>query len=133
MYGAGRKPSTEPMLMMRPPPWCRMWGTTARVIRTIPKKFVSKIDRAWSIELSSAPAGATPKPALVTSRAVRASDRMPPLTAAVARDAKAAVVHEQVDAALQPHHLLDGSFHGCVAGHVQGQHLERSLACRAPP
>src|ERR1051325_10707728 len=58
MYGAGKKPSTEPMLMMRPPPWCRMCGTTARVIRTIPKKFVSKIKRACSIELSSAPAGA---------------------------------------------------------------------------
>jgi len=57
--------------MMRPPPWRRMWGTTARVIRTIPKKFVSKIDRACSIELSSAPAGG---------------------------DTEAGIVHEQVDA-----------------------------------
>src|SRR5437016_12753386 len=77
MYGAGRKPSTEPMLMMRPPPCCRMWGTTARVIRTMPKKFVSKIDRVCSIELSSAPAGAIPNPAprdvlrLVLARALR--------------------------------------------------------------
>src|ERR1041384_3230481 len=68
MYGAGRKPKTDPMLTMRPFPWRRMWGRTARVIRTTPKKFVSKIDRACSIELSSAPAGAVPKPALFTSR-----------------------------------------------------------------
>ena len=101
MYGAGKKPSTEPMLMMRPLPWCRMWGTTARVIRTSPKKFVSKIDRACAIELSSAPAGA----------------------------AETGVVHEQVDAALQANHFPDGSFHGFIAGHVEGQHLERSLAC----
>ena len=59
--------------MMRPPPCLRMCGTTARVIRTIPKKFVSKIDWACSIELSSAPAGATPKPALLTSRSMRPS------------------------------------------------------------
>ena len=44
-----------------------MWGTTARVIRTMPKKFVSKIERACSIELSSAPAGPVLKPALFTS------------------------------------------------------------------
>ena len=61
--------------MMRPLPWRRMCGTTARVIRTIPKKFVSKIERACSIELSSAPAGATLKPALFTSRSMRPSDR----------------------------------------------------------
>src|SRR6266508_1838533 len=34
------------MLMMRPAPCRRISGTTARVIRTIPKKFVSKIDPA---------------------------------------------------------------------------------------
>jgi hypothetical protein len=45
-----------------------MWGTTARIIRTTPKK----------------------------------SGR---------GDTEAGVVHEQVDAALQPHHILDGSFH----------------------
>jgi hypothetical protein len=27
-------------------PLVPQWGTTARVVRTIPKKFVSKIDRA---------------------------------------------------------------------------------------
>ena len=75
MYGAGKKPSTEPILMMRPLPWCRMWGTTARVIRTMPKKFVSKIACACSMELSSAPAGATLKPALFTSRSMRPSRR----------------------------------------------------------
>ena len=68
--------------MMRPLPWRRMWGTTARVIRTSPKKFVSKIDRACSIELSSAPAGATPKPALFTSRSMRPSSRITSPTAA---------------------------------------------------
>ena len=68
--------------MMRPLPCRRMWGTTARVIRTSPKKFVSKIDRACSIELSSAPAGATPKPALFTSRSMRPSSRITSLTAA---------------------------------------------------
>ena len=68
--------------MMRPPPWRRMCGTTARVIRTIPKKFVSKIERACSIELSSAPAGATLKPALFTRRSMRPSDRITSLTAA---------------------------------------------------
>src|SRR2546421_11110675 len=75
MYGAGKKPSTEPMLMMRPAPWRRMCGTTAPVIRTIPKKFVSKIARACSIELSSAPAGAMLNPALLTRRSSPPSDR----------------------------------------------------------
>ena len=70
------------MLMMRPAPCRRIWGTTARVIRTIPKKFVSKIDRACSIELSSAPAGATPKPALFTSTSIRSARRTTSLTAA---------------------------------------------------
>src|SRR5204863_370549 len=82
MYGAGRKPNTELMLTMRPLPWRRMWGRTARVIRTIPKKFVSKIARACSIELSSAPAGATLKPALFTRRSTRPSDRSRAFTAA---------------------------------------------------
>ena len=68
--------------MMRPLPWRRMCGTTARVIRTSPKKFVSKIDRACSIELSSAPPGATPKPALFTSRSMRPSSRITSPTAA---------------------------------------------------
>jgi len=61
-----------------------MWGTTARVIRTIRKKFVSKIDRACSIELSSAPAGATLKPALFISTSMRPSNRITSLTAASA-------------------------------------------------
>ena len=87
--------------MMRPLPWRRMWGTTARVIRTSPKKFVSKIDRACSIELSSAPPGATPKPALLTRRSMRPS---------------------------QPQHLADGGFDRRIAGHVERQHVERSCA-----
>ena len=44
------------------------------------------------------------------------------------RDAEAGVVHEQVDAAFQAHHFLDGGFDRFVAGHVERQHLERSLA-----
>ena len=32
--------------MMRPLPCLRMWGTTARVMRTMPKKFVSNTARA---------------------------------------------------------------------------------------
>src|SRR5437899_9972102 len=84
MYGAGRKPSTELMLTMRPLPWRRMWGKTARVIRRIPKKFVSKIDRACSIELSSAPAGAMLNPALLTRRSRRPSDRSTAAQAVIA-------------------------------------------------
>src|SRR5438270_5227479 len=54
-------------------PWRRIWGATERVMRTIPKNLVSKIERACSIELSSAPAGATLKSAY--SRAVQAESR----------------------------------------------------------
>ncbi|CAB3744201.1 hypothetical protein LMG27174_07119 [Paraburkholderia rhynchosiae] len=60
--------------MMRPLPWRRICGTTDRIIRTMPKKLVSKIAWACTIELSSAPAGATPKPALLTSRSMRPSN-----------------------------------------------------------
>ena len=42
----GKKPTTEPILRMRPPPWARMCGSTARVMRTTPWKFVSKMARA---------------------------------------------------------------------------------------
>ncbi|MNV78045.1 hypothetical protein D3C71_1715140 [compost metagenome] len=70
MYGMGKKPSTEPMLMMRPLPWLRILGTTARTMRTMPKKLVSKIIWAWASELSSAAAGATPNPALLISRSM---------------------------------------------------------------
>src|SRR5213076_1462000 len=106
MYGAGKKPSTEPMLMMRPAPWRRMCGTTARVIRTIPKKVVSKIARACSIELSSAPAGATLKPALFTRRSRRPSD-LP------------RVVHEEVEATLRPQQGVHGRCDRFIAGHVE--------------
>ena len=92
--------------MMRPLPWRRMWGTTARVIRTIPKKFVSKIDSGLFDRALFRPGGG---------------------------DTEAGVVHEQVDAALQPHHLADGGFDRFIAGHVEGQHLERSgWPARAP-
>jgi len=43
-------------------------------------------------------------------------------------DNHAGVVHEHVDAAFQPHHFLGGGFDGVIAGHVEGQHLEDSLA-----
>ena len=88
--------------MMRPAPRRRMWGTTARVIRTIPKKFVSKIDRACAIELSSAARGGDPK---------------------------AGIVHEQVDLPFRGDHFADRGRDRFVARHVERQHLERSLAC----
>jgi hypothetical protein len=43
-------------------------------------------------------------------------------------DTEAGVVHEQIDVAFHPHHFRDGGFHRGIAGHVEGQHLERSLA-----
>ncbi|MNP27692.1 hypothetical protein D3C76_1206160 [compost metagenome] len=62
------------MLMMRPAPRRRMCGTTARVVRTMPRKLVSKRALACSTELSSAAAGAMPKPALLTNRSIRPSN-----------------------------------------------------------
>ena len=41
------------------------------------------------------------------------------------RHTEAGVVHEQIDAALAPHHFAHEGCHRRVAGHVQGQHLER--------
>ena len=46
---------------------------------------------------------------------------------------EAGVVYEQINAAVAPHHLADRSLHGFVAGHVEAQHLERSLACLGAP
>jgi len=43
-------------------------------------------------------------------------------------DAEAGVVHAQVDATVQPHHFPDGGFDGVIAGYVEREHLERSLA-----
>jgi hypothetical protein len=82
MYGIGNSPSPEPMLMMRPAPWRRMWGTTARVIRTVPKKLVSNSALVCAIELSSSPARPTPKPALFTSTSMRPARRRTSPTAA---------------------------------------------------
>jgi hypothetical protein len=45
-------------------------------MRTVPKKLVSKIDWACSIELSSAPAGVRLNPALLTSKSMRPSQRI---------------------------------------------------------
>jgi len=42
---------------------------------------------------------------------------------------EARVVHKQIDVTVSPHHFADRSLHGFVAGHVEGQHLERSFAC----
>jgi hypothetical protein len=68
---------------------------------------------------------------------VRIEDRSGLLDGALFRsgggDTEAGVVHEQVDAAVQPHHFPDGGFDGCIAGHVEGQHLERSLARLGSP
>src|SRR4051795_13678797 len=68
--GAGTKPRTELMLMIRPLPCSRICGSTARVIRIEPKTFVSNRARVCSIELSSA-APAMPRPALLTSTSMR--------------------------------------------------------------
>src|SRR4051794_35662276 len=70
MNGAGMNPRTELTLMIRPLPWSRMWGSTARVIRIEPKRLVSNKARACSTELSSA-APETPTPALLTSTSMR--------------------------------------------------------------
>src|SRR4030095_11024173 len=43
-------------------------------------------------------------------------------------DAEAGVVHEQVDASVQTYDFPDGGFDGVVAGHVEREHRERSLA-----
>ena len=47
-------------------------------------------------------------------------------------DTEAGVVHEQIDAAFQPHHLPDGGFDRFITGHVERQHLERSRARLVP-
>src|SRR5437667_180723 len=70
MYGAGTSPSTEEMLMIRPVPAARMCGRTAFVIRTSPKKLMSKTRWSWATELSSA-APAAPVPALLTRTSSR--------------------------------------------------------------
>ncbi len=46
---------------------------------------------------------------------------------------EAGVVHEQINAAVAPHHFGDGGFHGVIAGHIKGQHLERLLARPGSP
>jgi hypothetical protein len=46
---------------------------------------------------------------------------------------EAGVVDQQIDATVAPHHFADRSLHGFVAGHVEGQHLERSLAGLGSP
>ena len=43
-------------------------------------------------------------------------------------DTEAGVVHQHVDATLQSNHFRDRGFDGFVAGHIEGQHLKRSLA-----
>jgi hypothetical protein len=43
-------------------------------------------------------------------------------------DAEACIVHEHIDPAGAPHHLLDRGIDGSSAGHVEGQALERALA-----
>ena len=91
--------------MMRPLPWRRMCGTTARVIRISPK--VRLEDRSGLIDRTLFRSGGG--------------------------NTEASVVHEQIDAAVAPHHFADDGFHGFIAGHVEGQHLERSLACLGSP
>ena len=49
------------------------------------------------------------------------------------RDTEAGVVHEQVDAAFRAQHFCDSSFDRFIAGHVEGQHRERSLARLCSP
>jgi len=55
------------MLMIRPLPCARRYGSTSRVTRTNPKKLVSKSCCAWATELSSA-APMMPKPPSSLSR-----------------------------------------------------------------
>jgi hypothetical protein len=43
------------------------------------------------------------------------------------RDTEAGVVHEHVDPAGASHHLLDDGVDRLITGHVESQHLERSL------
>src|SRR5579859_8109760 len=57
MYGAGTSPSTDEILMTRPRRRARMWGRTALVMRTRPKKLTSKTRWSWATELSSAAPG----------------------------------------------------------------------------
>ena len=56
--------------MIRPVPAARMCGRTAFVIRTSPKKLMSKTRWSWATELSSA-APAAPVPALLTRTSSR--------------------------------------------------------------
>jgi hypothetical protein len=63
--GSGYLPYTALMLMIRPPPRARMWGTTAREHRIIENSFTSRSAcQSSSLRVSKAP-GWTP-PALLT-------------------------------------------------------------------
>src|SRR5713101_5879123 len=69
MKGNVTRPRIEPMLMIRPSCCCRMEGSTARVTRSSPMTFVSKIAFAWSVvNASVTPAEAIP--ALLTSTSI---------------------------------------------------------------
>ena len=70
MNGAGRKPTTLLMKMMRPLFCARIAGSTACVMRTAPKKFTSNSSRACSSEVSSTAPIIEP-PALFTRRSIR--------------------------------------------------------------
>src|ERR1700740_1395281 len=65
---------------------------------------------------------------------VRIEDRLGLLDRALFRtrwsDPEAGVIDEKVNAAFQLHHLLDSSIDRFLLGHVEGQHLERSLTGR---
>ncbi len=70
MYGAGRKPSTELMLMILPERCARMCGNAACVVRKMPNTLVSNSACASAIDVSSvAPSSVTP--ALLTSTSMR--------------------------------------------------------------
>src|SRR5437899_5111366 len=100
MYGAGTSPSTDEILMMRPRPCARMCGRTAFVMRTRPKKLMSKTRWSWATELSSA-APAAPVPAFVD---------------------------QDVDPSEPLDHAADQRAHRRVAGHVEVE--ERHTALR---
>src|SRR5204862_21333 len=71
------------------------------------------------------------------SEEVRIEDRSRLFDGALFRsgggDTEAGVVHEHVDAAAQPDHVLHDGLDGFIAGHVERQHLERSPARLGSP
>src|SRR6266540_1339034 len=88
MYGWGTTPKTEETLMTRPPPWARMCGRTAFVMRMTPRTLMFRMLWAWVTEFSST-APAEPMPALLTRTSMRPNRSITSSTAAVAESSLA--------------------------------------------